>query len=203
MCKRFTFTLAGGCPRTPERHFRTPQGGRPAWPVPASPRPNAGAARIGVRAGPDRRTGLPDPLRLCARRFSRSPGRAEPVPPTGTFAWDPSRPPAARGGEGTRPRREERTESVPDAGGTGAEAVATQTTSLAGHSADSAAKADGRRPAVIGRRRENIRRLADRRDLRTPNRERRRSGGELPWGSEGAQPPASLRRGLTECGHTE
>ena len=30
---------------------------------------------------------------------------------------------------------------------------------------------------------------------------RSRGGPETP-GSEGAQPPASLRRGLTECGHT-
>jgi len=31
---------------------------------------------------------------------------------------------------------------------------------------------------------------------------RSRGGPETP-GSEGAQPPASLRRGRTECGHTE
>ena len=57
-------------------------------PIPASRR----SCTIGVRAGPDRRTGLPDPLRLCAHRSSPSPGRAEPVPPTGTFGWDPFRP---------------------------------------------------------------------------------------------------------------
>jgi len=110
---------------------------------PRKPEAERRSRTIGVRAGQDRRTGLPDPLRLCARRSSRSPGRAEPVPLTGTFGWDPSRPPSVRGGEGTRPRREERTESVPDAGGTGAEVVATQTTSLAGHSAGSAAKPTG------------------------------------------------------------
>ena len=43
----------------------------------------------------------------------------------------------------TRPRRKERTKSVPEAGGTGAEAVATPPTPLAGHSADSAAKPTG------------------------------------------------------------
>ena len=32
---------------------------------------------------------------------------------------------------------------------------------------------------------------------------RRSRGGPETQGSEGAQPPASLRRGLTECGHTE
>ena len=40
-------------------------------------------------------------------------------------------------GKGTRPRREGRTKSVPEAGGTGAEAVATPTTPPAGHYADS------------------------------------------------------------------
>ena len=90
---------------------------------PRKPEAERRSRTIGVRAGPDRRTGHPDPLRLCARRSSR--------------------PPSVRSGEGTRPRREERTESVPDAGGTGAEAVATPTTSLAGHSADSAAKPTG------------------------------------------------------------
>ncbi len=110
---------------------------------PRKPEAERRSRTIGVRVGPDRRTGLPDPLRLCARRSSQSPGRAEPVPSTGTYGWDPFRPPSVRGAEGTRPRREERTESVPDAGGTGAEAVATQTTSLAGHSADSAAKPTG------------------------------------------------------------
>ena len=43
-------------------------------------------------------------------------------------------------GKGTRLRREGRTESVPEAGGTGAEAVATPTPSLAGHGGDLAAK---------------------------------------------------------------
>jgi len=49
-------------------------------------------------------------------------------------------------GKGTRPRREGRTESVPEAGGTGAEEVATPTTLTAGHSADSpeAVGLDGR-----------------------------------------------------------
>ena len=32
---------------------------------------------------------------------------------------------------------------------------------------------------------------------------RRSRGGPATAGSEGAQPPASLRRGLTECGHKE
>ena len=40
-------------------------------------------------------------------------------------------------GKGTQPRREGRAESVPEAGGTGAEAVATSTRPTAGHAADS------------------------------------------------------------------
>ena len=90
---------------------------------------------------------------------------------------------------------------MPEAGGTGAEAVATQTTSLAGHSADSAAKPTG----------------IDRGD-RPPLGQHPATGptggtfGPQPRtpperglfrGSEGARPPASLRRGLTECGHKE
>ena len=42
------------------------------------------------------------------------------------------------GGEGTRPRREGRTEFVPEAGGTGAEVVATPTRPPAGHHGDPA-----------------------------------------------------------------
>ena len=42
----------GDAPQTPERHFRAPQGGRPAWSVSASRRNR----RIGVQAGSDRRT---------------------------------------------------------------------------------------------------------------------------------------------------
>ena len=57
-------------------------------------------------------------------------------------------------GKGTRPRLEGRAESVPEAGGTGVEAVATPTTLSASHDADSAAKPDGldeRWPVVGGR----------------------------------------------------
>jgi len=88
---------------------------------PRKPEAERRSRTIGVLAGPDRRTGLPGRLRLCARRSSPSPGRAEPVPPTGTFGRDSFRP----GWERIRPRLKERTESVPEAGGTGAEAVAT------------------------------------------------------------------------------
>ena len=48
-------------------------------------------------------------------------------------------PPSFRVGKGTLPRQEGRTESVPEAGGTGGEAVATPTPPSAGHGADSAA----------------------------------------------------------------
>ena len=78
-------------------------------------------------------------------------------PPTGTFGWDPLRPPSVRGWGG---------DSTP-AGGTDEVRP--------GRRGDGrrSREADGHRPAVIGRRRENIRRLGDPGD---PNRERRRSG---------------------------
>ncbi len=60
----------------------------------------AQVTRLGPRrhlsAGPDRRAGLPDPLRLRARRSSPSPGRAGPVPPTGASGWSPLRPSPAQ-----------------------------------------------------------------------------------------------------------
>ena len=59
---------------------------------PRKPEAERRSRTIGVRAGPDRRTGLPNSLRLRARWSSRPPGRAESVPPTGTFGWDPFRP---------------------------------------------------------------------------------------------------------------
>ena len=60
------------------------------------------------------------------------------------WVWSSSRPGLGR--KGTRPRREGRAESVPEAGGTGAEAVATPTTPPAGHDAESRANA----PASTG-----------------------------------------------------
>ena len=36
MCFRFTKTLAGGCPRTPETVFRASQGRPPTWSLPGS-----------------------------------------------------------------------------------------------------------------------------------------------------------------------
>ena len=84
---------------------------------------------------------------------------------------------------------EGRAESVPEAGGTGAAAVATPTTPPAGHAADSPANRRPR-PEGIGGRRENIRRLSGG-NVRPsgwpgglPNRERCRSGG-FPGGSKG------------------
>ena len=46
-------------------------------------------------------------------------------------------------GKGTRPRPEGRAESVPEAGGTGVEAVATPTTPPAGHDAGLTRETDG------------------------------------------------------------
>ena len=66
---------------------------------------------------------------------------------------------SVRGWEGTRPRREGRAESVPEAGGTGADAVATPTRPPAGHDAGLTRETGRPRPVVIGGRRENIRLL--------------------------------------------
>ncbi len=173
-------------------------------PSPRKPEAERRSRTIGVRARPDRRTGLPDPHRLRTRRSSRSPGRAKPVPPTGTYGWDPFRPPSVRGGEGTRPRREERTESVPEAGGTGAEAVVTQTRSLAGHFRGLTREADWRRPAVIGWRRENIRRPADQGGPADPQIRERRRSGILPGDRRGRSAPRQPRGytgGMLACVH--
>jgi len=135
---------------------------------------------IGVLAGPDRRTGLPDLLRLCARRSSPSPGRAEPVPPTGTFGRDSFRP----GWERIRPRLKERTESVPEAGGTGAEAMATPPPPPRRSTPRTHPK-----PTVGGR----VRGLSDPTEVaEPPNRERCRSG-VFVGGVEGGGAPLASR----------
>ena len=87
---------------------------------------------------------------------------------------------------------------VPEAGGTGAAVVATPTTPPAGHAADSPATRRPR-PAGLGDRRENIRRLAagnvSARPMagRLPNRERCRSGG-FPGDRRGAAAPLARAR---------
>ena len=154
-----------------------------------------------VRAGLDRRTGLPDLLRALRPPVLPVSG-AGGARPSDRAVWtgfvpSPFRPgwggdlTPAGGTDGVRARgRGDRRRS-----GGNADQVARR--SLRGLSRE----ADGHRPAVIGRRRENIRRRADRGDLRTPTANA--AGAGLCRGSEGARPPASLRRGLTECGHTE
>ena len=102
---------------------------------------------------------------------SAGPGRV--TPRTTGLCW---------AGKGTRPRLEGRAESVPEAGGTGGEAVATPTTPPAGHDADSAAKPDGldeRWPVVGGRTSGDWppRSSARRKRAKSRNRERCRSGG--------------------------
>jgi len=85
--------------------------------------------------------------------------------------------------------------------------VATQTTSLAGHSANSAAKPKGGEPAVIGvngRRRENIRRLADCGGTSDPNHKRAAArdltgGSWAPGRSRQLQPPNPLHLELVQC----
>ena len=81
-------------------------------------------------------------------------------------------------GRGTRPRREGRTQSVPEAGGTGAEEVATPTTPTAGHSARTHPKPTASTCGDRWGQRESIRQLAARGTFgpsgsgRNPNRER-------------------------------
>ena len=77
----------------------------------------------------------------------------------------------------------------PEAGGTGAEAVATPTTPPAGHSADSSHEADGHRPAVIGRCRENIPRLADRGPSESAFRAPSGAVGNGPHRGQAPRPP--------------
>ena len=95
---------------------------------------------------------------------------------------------------------EGRAESVAEAGGTGAAVVATPTTPPAGHAADSPANRRPR-PAGIGDRRENIRRLAagnvrpSGRPGGLPNRERRperRFFGGIEGGRQHPSPAATL-----------
>ena len=67
MCFRFTKTSGrGDAPGPPNNIFRAPRGGRPAWSVPRKPQGERRSRMIGVRAGPDWRTGLPDLLRSSA-----------------------------------------------------------------------------------------------------------------------------------------
>ena len=110
---------------------------------PRMPQAERRSRMIGVRAGLDRRTGLPDPLRALRPPVLpvSGAGGARPCDRAVWTGFVPS--PFRPGWGGDLTRQEERTESVPEAGGTGAEAVATQTKSLAGHSADSAAKPTG------------------------------------------------------------
>ena len=91
------------------------------------------------------------------------------VPPSGVAPSHQSR--AGRLGEGRDDHCHSREggqkllpPSVPEVGGTGAEAVATPTTPARRSLRGLSREADERRPAVIGRRRENIQRLADRVD---------------------------------------
>ncbi len=96
---------------------------------------------------------------------------------------------------------EGRAESVPEAGGTGAAAVATPTTPPAGHAADSPANRRPRWEGIGGRREKipspsggNVRPSGWPGGL--PNRERCRSGG-FPGGIEGGRQHPSPARGYT------
>ena len=163
--------------RTQEPHDQRARGTRPAD---RPPRPAPGSAP----AGPPRLRG--------GRSPSLRPGRLDgirslPLPSGVGRRFDPGRrngrSPCRRPG-GPAPKRWQRRPSRSPVTPRGL-----------------SREADGHRPAVIGRRRENIRRRADRGDLRTATANA--AGAGLCRGSEGARPPASLRRGLTECGHTE
>ena len=85
--------------------------------------------------------GRPSPSRSGSGPPSRQAWARAPENVRCSSRW--AGPASVRVGEGTRPWREERTKSVPEAGGTGAEAVPPPTTPLAGHSADSAVKPMG------------------------------------------------------------
>ena len=191
----------GDAPGPPERHFRAPRGGRPAWSVPRKPQAERRSRMIGVRAGPDRRTGLPDLLRALRPPVLPVSG-AGGARPSDRAVWTGFVPPPLPSGVGG---------DLTPAGGTdGVRAGGRGDRRRSGSNTDHVARrslrgfsraADWHRPVVIGRRRENIRRRADRGTFCPQPRMRPERG--LCRGSEGARPPASLRRGLTECGPTE
>ena len=125
---RCTFALhenlwPGRCPRTPERHFRAPQGGRLRWPVPARARgrtqePHDRRARA---TRPADRLPRPAPAPRPPVLPVSEAGRARPsdrdvwmgpVPPFFRPGWGGDSTPAG-GTDGVRPGR---------SGGTGAEA---------------------------------------------------------------------------------
>ena len=103
-----------------------------------------------------------------------------PILAAQTSRTEPDR--AAGSREGLTPA-EGRAESVPEAGGTGAEAVGTPTAPTAGHDAElSPARIDDLDRRLIGGQQGNVRRRALGRSARRkphvlPSRDRRRSGG--------------------------
>jgi len=192
------FAVLAVGPRPPERRCRSGRRGR-GWERPPysaclirhrrglgctlPSQPRLGSLPVQQsRAGRQRRAGRPVPCRRRDSVGAGAPGRARR-----SSRW--IGPPAGRDGKGTRPRREERTESVPEAGGTGAEAVATPTTLPAGHSANSAGKPRAEHPAT-GRPREPS-------DLPTANAA---GAGFVPGIEGGGAPLASPRlyRGYAE-----
>ena len=116
---------------------------------------------------------------MCTSRTPSVPGRSLPAIPCGKANGEPVRFRAAVATAWARAPDDVRCSSRwvgpsavrGDRRRSGGNADHTDRRSLRGLS-----EAVGRRPAVIGGRREGTRRLADRRDLQTPNRERCRSG---------------------------
>ena len=156
--------------RTQEPHDQRARGTRPAD---RPPRPAPGSAP----AGPPRLRG--------GRSPSLRPGRLDGfVPSPFRPGWGGDLTPAGgtdgvrAGGRGDRRRS-----------GGNADQVARR--SLRGLSRE----ADGHRPAVIGRRRENIRRRADRGDLRTPTANA--AGAGFSRGSKGGGSTPRQPRGYT------
>ena len=99
-------------------------------------------------------------------------------------------------GKGTRPRREGRTESVPEAGGTGAEEVATTTTPTAGHFCGLARSRRPRRAVIGGAGRENIGRVAAQGTVQTL---RKRAEPLPPVETGVAKPSTAWRKRVTDA----
>ena len=99
-------------------------------------------------------------------------------------------------GKGTRPRREGRTESVPEAGGTGAEEVAATTTPTAGHFCGLARSRRPRRAVIGGAGRENIGRVAAQGTVQTL---RKRAEPLPPVETGVAKPSTAWRKRVTDA----
>ena len=191
MCFRFTKTSGRGIPPGPRTTFPRATRRLPGMARPRKPEAERGSRTNRRERGtrPADRPPRPAPaLRPPVLPVSGAGGSR----PSDRDVWIGSVPPSLRPGWGG--------DSTPAGGTDGVRAGGRGDRRRSGGNADHVARrslrglsreADGHRPAVIGRRRNNIRRRADRGDLRPPNRERCRSevcaGGQRGRGP----PPAS------------